>query len=439
MESSRKKLSTDAVLATVGGAFRKYCRPGDRVIVAFSGGLDSSVLLHALSHRGTDWAIGTLGAVHVHHGLSPDADRWSAHCAEMCREWKVPLEIKRVSVVPTNGEGLEAAARDARYQALADATADWVLLAHHQDDQAETLLLNLFRGAGPKGMAAMGTARGRYLRPMLDLPRAAILSYARAAGIRWVEDESNTNESYTRNFLRRRVFPIVREQFPSISANLGRSAQLFQVAGALLDDLARLDLGEAPLSTDRLRLLTPSRALNLLAYKLREEEARIPSRAQLEELLRQLLDASGDGRLRFVFGDREVRRFHHRVYVLRNPLKHPAPSIWSGEECVRWGDASIRILRSVGQGVSERAVRESTVTFSCRRGGESLQLYPNASRRKVKALLREAGVPPWVRDRLPLMFVGNRLAWVAGIGVAEEYRCGPEEMGISLEFDGLNW
>ena len=182
-----------------------------RIAVALSGGIDSVTLLHQLKDRG-------VSAIHVHHGLSPNADAWAAFCRKLCKRWGVPLKVYRVKVSRA-GEGLEAAARRARYEAFAEANADCIALAHNLDDQAETVLMNLLRGAGPRGASGMAREsrfRGKTLvRPLLDTPRAAIVAYARHHGLEWIEDESNTDEALTRNFVRRSVGPILEQRFPA--------------------------------------------------------------------------------------------------------------------------------------------------------------------------------------------------------------------------------
>jgi len=199
---------------------------GKRLAVGLSGGVDSVVLLHLLRELAPRHGF-RLSAVHVHHGLSPNADDWARFCRKLCRGWVVPLTVRRVSV-QKKGRGLEAAAREARRAAFAAVAADAIVLAHHLDDQAETVLLNLLRGAGPRGAAAMQAAGRlgdkRLLRPLLQVRRREILAYARAHHLEWIEDESNRDAALARNFLRLRVGPLLEERFPRWRESLARAA-----------------------------------------------------------------------------------------------------------------------------------------------------------------------------------------------------------------------
>ncbi len=267
------------------------------MVVGYSGGLDSTVLLHAASNLSDDGGF-RISALHIHHGLSSNADAWAESCARFCKTVGVALKVVRVAVPARSGEGLEAAARRVRHDALAEHPADWVVLAHHADDQAETLLHNLVRGTGLRGAAAMPEANGRMLRPLLSLPRSALLAYAESAGLDWVEDESNADQRYTRNFLRGRVLPILAERFPQAGLQLAAAARRFGEAEYLLDDLALLDLGDSPpLFPVPLRVfrdLSDARARNLLRALLGWQKVQPPDERRLKEFVRQLQTAGND-------------------------------------------------------------------------------------------------------------------------------------------------
>lgn len=269
-----------------------------RLCVAFSGGLDSTVLLHCLA--GLRVPLGfELTAVHIHHGLHPEADAWAAHCAAQCAALAVPLTIERVAVVPGE-KGLEAAARDARRKIFAIQAADAIVLAQHRDDQAETLLFRLLRGAGTRGLAAMRavtpSAAGPDLwRPFLDTPRTEIRAYAEAQALRWIEDPSNADPIHTRNFLRITILPALAARFPAVNAILARTAEQLAEDATLLDALAMQDAEGAcdatgALSCARLAALTPARARNLLRGWLARSGV-FMDRARLEDLLKQALAA----------------------------------------------------------------------------------------------------------------------------------------------------
>ncbi|MDP2826738.1 MAG: tRNA lysidine(34) synthetase TilS [Sulfuritalea sp.] len=284
-------------MQAVAACLSRYVRQNQSLVVGFSGGLDSTVLLHAANRLATGTDL-DLSALHVHHGLSANADVWARFCANVCQAQAIPLTVLRVDIPRRSGEGIEAAARRVRHKALEDQPADWILLAHHADDQAETVLHNLLRGAGVRGAAAMPEARGRLLRPLLGLGRAAVLAYAKLHQLAWIDDESNADIRYTRNFLRREILPPIASRFPRASEHLAAAAGRFGEADSLLDDLAYLDLGDSPpefpLSLKLFREISGPRARNLLRAMLNWHHAQPPDEPRLVEFVRQLQTASND-------------------------------------------------------------------------------------------------------------------------------------------------
>lgn len=273
--------------------------PDADLCVGLSGGCDSVVLLHVVANLDLG---GRVRAVHVHHGLSANADRWAAFCTDYCRDLGIDLLVERVTVDRRSGHGLEAAAREARYRAFAQAAGEWLLLGHHRGDQAETLLFNLLRGTGVAGAAAIPAERRgqqpRILRPLLDVPRADIEAYARHRRLDWVDDESNRDTGLSRNFLRHQVLTALAARFPAAERNLARAAGRFAEADALLGELALGDWqaaadGEA-LKLAKLRGMSVPRLKNLLRFRLRELGWRAPAAARLEEFARQLRSAGAD-------------------------------------------------------------------------------------------------------------------------------------------------
>ncbi len=294
MESSRK--TTDPLSRQVSRQLTGFLQPGQRLVVALSGGLDSVVLLHVL--HGLQSELGfRLSAVHVNHRLQSAANDWAAFCARLCRQWQIPCAESVVTVTRKGGESLEAVARARRYEVFARQSAEWVALAHHQDDQAETVLLQLLRGAGLPGLQAMPQQRllgpdGPCLvRPLLGVPRAVLQSYAEARELDWVEDPSNRDPRHARNFLRQRVGPLLDEAFPAWRATLSRSARHLAQAQAVLDDLSARDWQEISdergLKVAALQPLTEARALHLLRWWIRQQGAPACSERRLQEILRQ--------------------------------------------------------------------------------------------------------------------------------------------------------
>jgi tRNA(Ile)-lysidine synthase len=379
---------------------RKRRPSGRSIAVALSGGVDSVTLLHQLKDRG-------VSAIHVHHGLSPNADAWAAFCRKLCRRWGVPLVVRKVKV-RKSGEGLEAAARRARYEAFAQADADCIALAHNLDDQAETVLMNLLRGAGPRGasgMARESRLRGKtLLRPLLDTPREAIAAYARHHGLEWIEDESNADQALTRNFVRRSVGPLLEERFPAWKQSLARAARHF----------SRRD----------------SKAQDLLRKFLQTKGLRAPSEAKLAEMLKQL--TSGGARTLIEHDGTRLRVYRGKV-LQDKPVGAFRPMRWNGERKIDipalGGALHFRRVRGKGIEASGKLLR-----VRLRAGGERLQPDARRPRRTLKNLFQEAGVPPWERDRLPLIVCGADLVWAPGLGVDARYQAPKNARGVLPEW-----
>lgn len=321
MAATRNSRSIDLV-ERVGAVLAARLTTDEPICLGLSGGCDSVVLLHLLCRLGE---AGRLTAVHVHHGLSPNADVWANFCSETCAALGVPLLIQRVAVDPASGLGLEAAARQARYAAFAEVAEGCLLLAQHRGDQAETLLLNLLRGAGVTGAAAMPAERRqgrlRLLRPLLDASRGEIEAWALANGLDWIDDESNADPRFSRNFIRHQVLTAVAGRFPGAEASLAQAAANFAEAALLLDDLAELDWqrvadGEAARLVE-LRQLSAVRLKNLLRYRLRRLGWRVPVANRLDEFVRQLLVAAPDRHPELVLPDGTMRAGRGRLDWLR--------------------------------------------------------------------------------------------------------------------------
>lgn len=297
MAGSRNNPSTDAVSQAVAACLVRHVQPGDSVVVAFSGGLDSTVLLHVASCLATTAPL-DLSAIHVHHSLSPNADTWADSCTKVCAELAISLTVRRVAVPSDTGKGIEGAARDVRQRALEEYPADWILLAHHEDDQAETVLHNLLRGSGVRGVAGIPESRGRFLRPFLGVTRATLREYATLHGLTWVEDESNCDCRYTRNFLRHEILPVITSRFPRAAQQISAASRRFRETDALLDDLARMDLGarlpEFPLPLNLFRELPERRARNLLRALITWHHKQPPDERRLNEFVRQLRSVGSD-------------------------------------------------------------------------------------------------------------------------------------------------
>ncbi len=418
-----------------------------RLCVGLSGGIDSTVLLHLL-HRLQPELGFVLSAVHVHHGLSPQADAWVAFCQALCARLGVPLQVERVQVV-VQRQGVEAAARQARYRIYAGLATDYVVLAHQQDDQAETVLLNLLRGSGVLGLAAMPVERPlagspvRLLRPLLAVSRRQIEAYARAKGVDWVEDESNLDTRYARNDLRQRVLPEIERRFPTYRSSLTRAARHFAECGELLAELAANDAAKAVtqegLSVAKLAGLSRPRAKNLLRWFLTQEGFGHWPERRTEALLEQLLHAGPDNHIEFQQDGDSLRVWRGWLQrVPRRAMTSAEVTTWQGEPRLAFAGGWITFAPARGEGVSLARLQEVPVTVRLRQGGERLRPDCRRPRRSLKHLFQELAIPPWERARLPLLYAGDALAWVAGLGVdcAFQARSGEEGLVIAWQPEG---
>jgi len=421
-----------------------------------SGGVDSIVLLDCLRRVASRLRV-RLSALHVNHQLHPNASRWEAFCRRQCRALGVPYTSVRVRVA--SGESVEAAARAARYAAFARQRVDYIVLAHNQDDQVETLFLQLLRGAGVRGLAAMplirkaegvrrmtegkGKKAGHrskpsILRPFLDVTRAEILEYARAQRLEWIEDDSNANLDFRRNFLRHEVLPLIARRYPSYRTTVFRSARHLAEASAMLDELALQDAADSfggdTLAVATLRRLSRPRARNVLRFFLARRGVSMPNVERLDEALRQVLTARQDARVAVALANTTLRRYRDRIYLVPElpPLPRRFACSWRGEPELALPALGgiLRMGRARGKGISVARLGKLPLTVRVRRGGERLQTVSGRPRRSLKNLLQESQVLPWQRAHLPLLFCGDRLVWVPGIGVARDFHARAGEISI---------
>ncbi len=443
MANSRKSKSAD-LSERVAAQLAPLLPAHSTILVGLSGGVDSVVLLHLL-HRLAPRFSWRLSALHVHHGISPNADAWADFCAALCARHNIPLAVERVDIAPLREHGIEAAARKLRHAAFARQPCDFVALAHHADDQAETLLLQLLRGAGVKGAAAMPFFVRRegapvLVRPLLHCSRQEIIEYAAAHELQWIEDESNADEGYPRNFLRHRALPLLEERFPACRDTLARSAQHFAEASGLLDELAQQDAAQAmragTLAILALQELSRARAKNLLRYFLHSIGAPMPQATQLDDMLQQLCDARRDAAVCVNFGGWQVRRYQGRAYAMPilGDFDRSLVLPWKGETELEWPalNGRAKFERAQGAGISLANLLRSPVALRLRSGGETLRPHLHAATRSLKNLWQEHHVPPWRRERLPLLYCGDELVCVAGVAIAAEYQAGPQEAGVRL-------
>ncbi|WP_236186096.1 tRNA lysidine(34) synthetase TilS [Pseudomonas juntendi] len=391
--------------------------------IAFSGGLDSTVLLHLLADYARSHAAPPLRAVHVHHGLQAAADAWPARCQAVCANLGIALEVIHVQVSP--GASLEQAARDARYAAFQQTLGpgDILFTGQHRDDQAETLLLRLLRGAGLRGLAAMPGQRplgqGSLVRPLLGCARQQLQAYAQARGLAWIDDPSNADTRFARNFLRREVMPQLQQRWPQVGQNFARAAEHLGEALGLLDELAQGDLvtaqqgapaawpGLASLDLASLVALSPARQRNALQYWL-SQRTRLPDTRHWAGWA-DLRDAAVDAQPVWRLADGQLQRSQGRIWWLSGDWLQPAAGqlAWPdpGVPLPLPGNGNVRLVGAAGVG---------GLRVGYRQGGETLAV-PGRGRRDLKRLLNEQQVPHFLRSRLPLLYQGERLLAVANL------------------------
>ncbi|WP_231971497.1 tRNA lysidine(34) synthetase TilS [Thiohalobacter thiocyanaticus] len=418
--------------------------------MALSGGLDSVVLLHRLADQREQLGM-PLGAVHVDHQLQPDSAHWSERCRALCQELDIPFELHRVEARPGPGESPEAAAREARYRAL----REWLqpdhclVTAHHEDDQAETLLLQLLRGSGPRGLAGMPAVSvfgpGWLCRPLLEVTRAQLLEWARNRDLDWIEDPSNADRHYDRNFLRHEILPRLQARWPGVKRALARAARHQADAASLQVDLAISDLlqvggrGPATLSVAALLHYTPPRRRNLLRYWLHGLGLLMPSEAVLEQIEQSVLGARADTMPRVHWPGGEVRRYRDDLYAMP-PLPVPPAQRqgWDGGDVnIPAAAGRLEVMPTPGQGLAREALAGRRLQLGFRVGGERLAPAGRGHHHSLKHLFQERGIPPWERDRVPLVYCDDELVAVAGLWLAEGWQARGEQPGLVLQWSRL--
>jgi tRNA(Ile)-lysidine synthase len=404
-----------------------------RFIVAFSGGLDSTVLLHAMAANQAICGIPLLAA-HVDHGLHPESGGWDSQCRAVAESLGVEYLSRKVHVSRSAEGGPEAAAREARYAILGSLMQqnDWLISAHHEHDQAETLLLNLLRGSGLTGIAGIAPLRefatGYLVRPMLGVPAAEIRAYADTHRLRWIDDPSNADTAFDRNYLRREILPALAARWPAVATRLRQSADLAAESSELLAELADLDIAASP-AVDRLDirslgLLSRARQRNIIRRAVQRVGLPAPPATRLYQTVHELIPARTDAQPLVTWPGGEIRRYRDHLYILAPmPDLQPCPEdLLRTDLAIDLGAGQGRLVLQAGEdGGIDRSVASKGLEVRYRRGGEEIALPGHAHRHKLKNLLQDEGVVPWMRERVPLLYAGERLAAVADLWVAAEF------------------
>ena len=423
----------------------------NRWCVALSGGLDSTVLLHGLCALRAEFPGYAIRAVHVDHGLHPSANEWATHCDRLCRELGVPLQVENVRIDTGRGTGIEAAAREARYGVFERLMVrDEILLtAHHQDDQVETFLLRVLRGAGPRGLAGIPECSrfgaGWLIRPLLAVSRPALMGYAEFVGLKWLDDPSNKDTGFDRNYLRHEMMPLLRERWPGVGKTVGRAARLCADASSLLDVLAEndsqgLQQGDT-VYLPALKALTPSRQRNVMRYALNRRGIKVPDEIQLQTGLQQLMSAKLDRQPIVCWGAMQVRRYRDRLFFLDfdpSAVNEALPCRyeWDGRDTIDMGPIRGRLsLIPDDAGTVTFPDGANSLVVQFRRGGERVRSINQRHHKTLKKLFQQHGILPWMRRHVPLVYVEDRLLAVGDLWISAEGAAGPGESGYTIAWE----
>lgn len=411
------------------------------VFVGYSGGVDSQLVLHELCSR---LPPGDVIALHINHGLSPQANDWQAHCAQYCKALGCGFESHSVAV-SAQGEGLEAAARQARYRVFLSRVPPGhsLWLGHHLDDQLETFMLRLLRGSGLTGLSAMSDRTSRQqrlmLRPLLKTSRESIENQARQLGLHWITDDSNSDVRFDRNFLRQQVLPLIATRWPQYRQTLSRS--LGHLDQAAREQQRQLDLElehrlahDGALKAVQLDDWSAEQVQALIHRWLYRQNVRSPSEAALQRIVREVVNARVDAQPEVALGDGSVRRFRTALYWVPNQVEPSDSPCAVSEDWQHWPGIGWLRVRRAADGPGRLRVEPADWRWQLRQGGESLWPAGRSARRDLKRLLQEYRLPPWQRDRVPLLFSGDQLIAVANLAVDLAWQADSGEPGWVVDW-----
>lgn len=398
-----------------------------KIIVGFSGGLDSTVLLHLLASESS--LKSKIVAVHIHHGISVHADSWQIHCQEFCQALGVGFITEAVHF--DRCANIEEGARNARYTLFSSllTSCDCLALGHHQDDQAETVLLQLFRGAGIDGLAAMtekgALGLGTYARPFLNYSRVSLEDYANVHQLTWVEDESNQDSDYSRNYLRQQIIPALKEKWPSVVRTIARTASHCQQARSNLDDLAVIDCPQLVVPKNLLDLkplqtLNFERLMNVLRVWMKKNQVQLPSTIILHQLINEVILARTDASPEISWGEFVIRRFQHALYLdKKDKMILPSKIEWSEFPSPFFTKGTRIQLQAYPAEKGLILPKNAKLIIRFREGGEIIVLQGQTKR--LKKLFQEWNIPPWKREKIPLLYVNDVLAVIVGYCISDQF------------------
>ena len=389
-----------------------------------------------------------LSAIHINHQLQPQSDGWAAQCTKLCSEWQIPILVEKV-VVEKSGHGLESDARAARYRLFEQQLqqGDILLQGHHADDQAETVIMRLMRGSGVRGLAAIPVQRplgqGRVIRPLLACSRQQIIDYARNHNLSWIEDPSNRDLTIERNLIRHEIMPSLETQRNGVKRALVRSAEQLLESAELLDQLAELDLQTVRLASrqldcEQLSKLERGRCRNLLRYWITNNGFLAPSSMVIDRIIDEGLFSRADAHPLIGWFGAEVRRYRNRLYLMQRvptPVSH-TPVKWQpqGELQLGEGLGTLKAFESAGKGIRTTLLEGREVTVRWREGGERIRPMGRSGHHSLKNLFQETGLPPWIRENHPLIYIGDELAAIPNLYLATEFAARKDEEGVVFEW-----
>ena len=439
--------SADSLLATLN-----TISVSGQYYVAYSGGLDSHVLLHAL-HSIKSELSAEISALHVNHGINKNAGEWILHCEKTCKALEVKLMILNIEESCPQGESMEAWLRQRRYSLFATELKadDMLLTAHHQDDQAETLLLQLSRGAGVKGLAAMPLLRKRdgicHARPLLNSSREQLHEYANLHKLQWIEDESNSDPDIDRNFFRHEILPNLQQRWPNIAETLSRAAKHQAEAMMILDESAEIDYQECIariencLDIEKILVLSSARQANLIRHWLRRLSLPVPDTKIMQEILNKVLLAKIDAQPLVSWPGTEIRRHQQYLYasypytVQDNEIRLE----WDMTSACEFGEGVLSASLGRGEGIKLDICPDKRIQIRYRQGGEKIRLLNKKHHQELKKLFQEAGIPPWIRDRIPLLYKDDKLIAVANLWIDVNACSMDDEIAWQIDWTGSNW
>jgi len=415
-----------------------------KIDIALSGGCDSMVLMYALNQLKDELKL-SIKAHYIHHGLSAYADEWLAFCEAACKKLNIPFDSMRVDTNTLPSLGIEGFARKLRYEALAQLSVGVIATAHHENDQAETLLLQLIRGAGLKGLAAMPEydKEKNLWRPLLRVQRQVIEDFAEIHEIVFIEDDSNEDTRFDRNFLRKNILPQLYERFPHAANTIARSAKLIASGLDLHQSIAESD-SESYFSKDLARLnlmmmrdLNQERVINLIRWWLEKHRYKMPTLKVMQEAYKQIKDRRKDAQINIQIAPNvSIRAYKNELWLVENVTNAADFEIyWRGEDTITLPDASkLSFTKTIGDGISVDKLGTQTIRIQNRRGGERFKPAANQPTRTLKHLLQQSPLAPWEREILPMLFLEDQLIAVPHFGVHCDFQAKKYEESYQISW-----